>query len=127
MHYEASFNQIYFKSYKKFTGKTSPTMERAFINDETGKNQEKLVRLFQKLDEERLKTRKFLKFFDWMRFCRYVAEVEERKRNRIKTKNFQIVNWLVKQRFGSVTNSGIIICNLSAFVLSDTEKFVLSH
>ena len=34
----------------------SPTMERAFVNDEIGKNREKLVRLFRKLDEMRLKT-----------------------------------------------------------------------
>ena len=102
-------------------------MERAFMNDEIGKNREKLLRLLRKLDEMRLKTRKFLTFFDWVRFSRYVAEVEERKRNQIKTKPFQTVNWLVKQRFGFVSNSGNNICNLSTYVLSDTEKFVLSH
>ena len=63
-------------------------MERAFINDEIGKNREKLVRLLRKLDEIRLKTRKFLTFLDWVRFSRYLAEVEERKRNQIKTKHF---------------------------------------
>ena len=97
------------------------------MNDEIGKNREKLLRLLRKLDEMRLKTRKFLTFFDWVRFSRYVAEVEERKRNQIKTKPFQTVNWLVKQRFGFVSNSGNNICNLSTYVLSDTEKFVLSH
>ena len=102
-------------------------MEQAFINDKIGKNREKLVRLLRKLDEMRLKTRKFLTFFNWMRFSRYVAEVEERKRNQIKTKHFQTVYWLVKQRFGSVSNSGNNICKLSTYVLSDTEKFVLSH
>ena len=107
--------------------RSSPTMERAFINDEIGKNQEKLVKLLRKVDEMCLKTRKFLTFFDWVRFSRYVAEVEERKRNQIKTKHFQTVYWLVKHRFGSVSNSGNNICNLSTYVLSDTEKFVLSH
>ena len=63
-------------------------MERAFINDEIGKNRGKLVRLLRKLDEMRLKTRKFLTFFDWVRFSRYLAEVEERKRNQITTKHF---------------------------------------
>ena len=79
------------------------------------------------LDKMRRKTRKFLTFFHWVRFSRYAAEVEERKRYQIKTKHFQTVNWLVKHRFGSVSNSGNNICNLSANVLSDTEKFVLSH
>ena len=91
------------------------------------KTEKKLVRLLRKLDEMRLKTRKFLAFFDWARFSRYVAEVEERKKNQYKTKPFQTVNWLVKQRFGSVSNSGNNICNLSTYVLSETEKFVLSH
>ena len=60
-----------------------------------------------------------------MRFCRYVAEVEEHKRNQIKTKHFLIVNWLVKQRFGSVSNSGNNICNLSGYDMTQSEKFVL--
>ena len=77
-------------------------MERAFINDEIGKSRENLVKLFRKIDEMRLKTQKFLTFFDWMRFSRYVAEVEEGTRNQIKMKHFQTVNWLVKQQFGSV-------------------------
>ena len=112
---------------KNSQARPSPTMERAFINDEIGKNREKLVRLLRKLDVLRLKTPKFLTFFNWVRFSRYVAEVEERKRNQIKTKHIETLNWLVKQRFGSVSNSRNNICNLSAYVLSDTEKFVLSH
>ena len=75
----------------------------------------------------RLKTRKLLTFFDWMKFCRHVAEVEEHKKKHIETKHFQTVNWLVKQRFRSVSNSGNNICNLSAYVLSQSEKFVLSR
>ena len=76
----------------------------------------------------RLKTRNFLTVFDWTRFRRNVTEVEKRKRNQIKTKNFQTVNCHVKHRLGSVSKySENIICNLSARVLSDTEKFVLFH
>ena len=62
-----------------------------------------------------------------MRFCSYVAEVEEHKRNQIKTKHFQIVNWLVKQQFRSVSNSENNICNLFSIVLSQSEKFVLAR
>ena len=105
----------------------SPTMKRALINDESGKNQEKLVRFFQKLVKMRLKTQKILTFFDWVRFCRYVAEVDKHKRNQIKTKHFLIVNWLVKQRFRSVSNSGNNICNLSKYVLLQSEKFVMGR
>ena len=75
----------------------------------------------------RLKTRKLLTFFDWMKFCRHVAEVDEHKKKQIETKHVLIVNWLVKQRFRSVLNSGNNICNLSAYVLSQSEKFVLSR
>ena len=75
----------------------------------------------------RLKTRKLLTFFDWTKFCRHVAEVEEHKKNQFETKHFLIVNWLVKQRFRSVSNSGNNFCNLSAYVLSQLEKLVLSR
>ena len=75
----------------------------------------------------RLKTRKLLTFFDWMKICRHVSEVEEHKQNQVETKHFLIVNWLVKQRFRSVSNSGNNICNLSAYALSQSEKFVLSR
>ena len=56
-----------------------------------------------------------------------MAEAEERKRKQIETKHFLIVNWLVKQRFRSVSNSGNNICNLFAYVLWQSEKFVLSR
>ena len=51
-----------------------------------------------------------------------------KKRHQIKDKNFQNLQWLLKQRFGSIaSNYGSNICNLSSHKLSDTENFVMSH
>ena len=44
---------------KNSQARPSPTKERAFINDEIGKNREKLVRLLRKLDEMCLKLENF--------------------------------------------------------------------
>ena len=67
-------------------------------------------------------------FFDWIGFCRYLSNIDCKKRNQIEAKNFQNLQWLLKQRFGSVaSNYRNNICNLSSHKLSDTENFVLSH
>ena len=67
----------------------SSTIERAFLNDEIGKNQIKLTPLFRKLHELLSKVHLFLSFFDWIRFCRYLSDIDRKKRNQIEAKNFQ--------------------------------------
>ena len=103
------------------------TMERAFLLD-------KISRSKTKLESFRLiylkiwsKVRHFLSFFDWIRFCQYLANIEQIKQKQIRTKHFNTINWLRRQRFGSYNPSGKMICNLSSYNLSETEKFVLAY
>ena len=92
------------------------------------KNLTKLNQLHRIFSENWSSARKFLSFFDWFRFCRYLSEIDQRKREQVEAKHFRNLNWLLKQRFGSfMTDSGKNICNLSSHQLSDTERFVLSH
>ena len=104
------------------------TMERAFLQDEIGKNSTKLQRLRSIYTRCLTKVRGFLSFFDWLRFCRYLTQIEITKQKQIQEKHFNTVNWLRKQRFGtSVTLSGENIFNLSDYKLSETEQYVLAH
>ena len=116
------------KRMEKSKLKYSPSIERAFLNDEICKNQAKLKKLKLKLSEIWPATCKFLSFFDWIRFSRYLADIEKTQQDRIQAKHFRNLNWLLKQRFGSVpSNFGDNIYNLSSYELSDTEKFVLAY
>ena len=54
----------------------SSTIECAFFSDEIGKNQTKLKPLFRKLRELLPKVHRFLSFFDWIRFCRYLSDID---------------------------------------------------
>ena len=113
---------------KKFKVQPSPTIERAFINDEIGKNRTKSQKLHRTLTAIWSKVKCFFSYFDWIRFYRYLAGIEQRKQNRIEAKHFKNLNWLQKQRFGSVSsNSGCHINNLLNYKLLDTEQFVLAH
>ena len=57
----------------------SSTIERAFLNDEIGKNQTQLKPLLRKLRQLLPKVHLFLSFFDWIRFCRYLADIDCKK------------------------------------------------
>jgi len=116
------------KCIEKVKVRHSPTLERAFIYDEIGKNHTKLQLLYMKLRQSWSSVSKFLSTFNYIRFSRYLADIEQRQRDLINTKHFRNINWLLKQRLGSVSaNYSNNICNLSSYKLSDTEKFVLAH
>ena len=66
--------------FEKFKIRHSSTIERAFLNDEIRKNQSKLVKLHRELQE----LGQFLSFFDWVRFSKYLANVEQTQPDRIK-------------------------------------------
>ena len=72
--------------------------------------------------------RQFLSFFDFIRFCRYIAIIDERKERELSIKNERKLKFLFQQRFGNMAkpNQDTII-NLFNYRLSPTEEFVLSH
>ena len=103
------------------------TMERAFLLDEISRSKTKLESFRLIYLKIWSKVRHFLSFFDWIRFCRYLANIEQIKQKQIRTKHFNTINWLRRQRFGSSNPSGKTICNLSSYNLSETEKFILAY
>ena len=106
----------------------STTIEPVFLTNEIFVKESNRDGL-KPLDKKQLnKVQKFLSFFDWISFCRYLAEIEIRQRDQIQAKHFFTLNWMKKQHCGtaaSVTKNNMV--NLSKHDLSDTEKFVLAH
>ena len=47
------------------------------------------------------KVQNFLSFFNWICFCRYLAEIKLRKRDQIQAKHFSNLKWMRKQHFGT--------------------------
>ena len=69
-----------------------------------------------------------LTVFDLLRFCRYLAIIDERKEAANQKKIERNLRLLFQHRFGNKARSNKkTIVNLSDYKLSDTEEFVLSH
>ena len=77
------------------------TIERAFLLDEISRSKTKLESFRLIYLKIWSKVRHFLSFFDWIRFCRYLSNIEQIKQKQIRTKHFNTINWLRRQRFGS--------------------------
>jgi len=83
------------KHIEKAKMRHSPTLERVFINDEIWKNHTKLQLLRLKLRQNLFSVSKFLSTFDYIRFRRYLADIEQQQRDLIDTKHFCNINWLL--------------------------------
>jgi len=83
------------KRIEKAKVRHNPTLERTFINDVIGKNHTKLQLLCLKLRQSWSSVGKYLSTFDYIRFSRYLADIEQRQRDLIHTKNFRNINWLL--------------------------------
>ena len=106
----------------------SPTIERAFLNDEIEKINAQIWHTKRAYDREWTKIRNVLSFFDLIRFCRYLSEIDQRTENATNEKHNRNIQLLRKKRFGGMlSDKEKHILNLSDYSLSDTEKFVLSN
>ena len=96
--------------------------------DEIEKSKSLITFLKGKLRALWQEVRQFMAFFGFIRFCRYIATVNERKERELSIKNKRKLKLLFQQRFGNMAkpNKNTII-NLSNYKLSPTEEFVLSH
>ena len=74
----------------------SPNIERAFMQDEITKNVSLIHLLQRKCRSMRQEVRLFLSYFDLIRFCRYVANIDERKEKSNQTKNESKLNRLLR-------------------------------
>ena len=96
-------------------------MEHAFLTEQSRK--------LRKINKSHwLAAREFLTFFDTIRFCRYLALLDERTKSKCKIKNERLLASLRLDRFGNaLSDTTRHVLNLPDYVLSNTESFVLSH
>ena len=113
---------------EKSSVRQTPNIDRAFMYDEIEKSKSLITFLKDKLRALWQEVRQFLSFFDFIRFCRYIATIDKRKERELSIKNKRKLKFLFQQRFGSMVkpNKDTII-NHSNYKLSPTEEFVLSH
>ena len=113
---------------KKSKVKQSPVMERAFLNDEIGKNQVQIEELKSRYRLLQESIRRWCTDLDYVRLMRFSAQVEARNHRRTTDKHAKSIQFLKRKRFGiSVASSLNNITNLSSYRLSPTEEFVLKH
>ena len=105
-----------------------PTWSATFMRDEIEKKRS-LIKM-QKSNYRTLwsHVRTILSFFDLLRFCCYIAKIDNVKEKENLSKNERNLRLLRLQRFGNTANPDKKnITNLSDYKLSPTEEFVLSH
>ena len=68
-----------------------------------------------------------LSFFDLFRFLKYLTNNSARLNSKLLNSTRHFFNLLIKKKYGSITTTDRHIFNFSSYVLSDSEKFVLSR
>ena len=103
-------------------------IERAFTYNETEKSKSLIRFLKGKLRALSQEVRQFLPFFDFIRFCTYIATIDERKERELSIKNEQKLKFFFQERFGNMAkpNKNTVI-NFSNYKLTPTEDFALFH
>ena len=106
----------------------SPTIERAFLQDEIHKRKTNVLNLKCLYTHQWSKTRPFLSFLDNFRLCRYISEIDQRTLKHTTEKHNRNIGLLVRKRFGGMlSDTKKHIFNFSDYSLSDTETFVLGN
>ena len=82
-----------------------PTIESAFLNDEIEKINTQIWHAKRVYDREWNKIRNVLSFFDLIRFCHYLSEIDQRTENATNEKHNRDSPLLRKTRFGGVVLS----------------------
>ena len=108
--------------------KHSSEMERAFLTNDVEKLTEQSRKLRTVYQPHWRAAGEFKTFFDTVRFCRYLALLEETTESKSTIKNKRQLISFGSNCFGNApSDTTSHILNLSDYDLSDTESFALSH
>ena len=98
------------------------------MHDEIEKSKSLITFLKGKLCALWQEVRQFLSFFDFIRFCRCIATIDERKERELSIKTERKLNLLFQQQFSNKAKPNKdTIFNFTNYKLSQTQEFVLSH
>ena len=108
--------------------KQSPSTERIFMTAEIKRNEVALISLRQSYRTQMLEASEFLTDVDFMRFMRFSTSRAKKIKAEKVLKYDKLVSLLHRNRFGAaLAPSRKNIVNLSSYILSPDEEFVLSH
>ena len=65
--------------------------------------------------------------FLWLQFLKYLTNNSAQLKSKLSNNTYHFLNLLIKKKYGSITTTDRHIFNFSSYVLSDSEKFVLSR
>ena len=100
-------------------------MEKAFMTDDIHKEESWLRFLTREASRDMLKVKQRLSKFDFIRFCMYIGQVNNKKTSYQSKVRLDLVKRLKKRRYVSVEHSPHVT-NLLSYQLSPTESEVLS-
>ena len=112
----------------KSKAKPSLTIERVFLHDAASRALDQFSSLRNSYRSCWHTVRTFLSFFDVVRFCRYISQIDEKTFKLAQKRCDTNIDRLIKKRFGlPKLSADLVVTNLSNYSLSQAESYVLSH
>ena len=111
---------------KKLRPRYVGSVGRAFVMNDLSVEQENLEHANVCYRDVYRKVSRFLSFFDWLRVCKLLGESGCRLRERLRKDYAEKLEWLRKQRFGSVEVNSSAVFNFSSVQLTQAQIEVLS-
>ena len=114
---------------EKSKARPTPNIERTFLNDEMQSNQIKYNNLISIFRQTLIQAKNFLTYFDFIRFCKLLSQIDQRKQKEIASKHFFSIRWMRQQQFGNSISASEFsnIHNLANYSLFEVEKLFLTH
>ena len=116
-----------FEKVKELRPRFASSIARAFIKDEILSKQDRIACLSSTIVNSQRKVDRFLKFFDRIRFCKFLGETGCHSRLKIRSEFAEKLAWLRRKRFGSEELNNASVFNLSRLELSRVQMEVLSR
>ena len=120
-------NFVYFRIVRSKL-RVSPTIEKTFVYDEIGKNQQVISRVKANYNDLLRSVDSWLTELDKLRFLKHLVMLDRNKKKATLLKQDKTILFLKEKRFGKrIAAKQENIQNFSSYKLSTTESFVLSH
>ena len=108
--------------------KPSLQIEKEFLQDTRHVKTQNLSSMFRQYRQQLRANLIFLSLFDTIRLCRYIATLDDKTDNIIRSKHQNLLARPTDKRYGSKSSMFYLnIINFSRYTRGETEEFVLKH
>ena len=118
--------KVLFYRIEKAKLKCSPVMEKTFIKDEIRRCSSTVSSILINYSNALSLVLDQINVLDSIRFLRYLKNLDKFNLDKINKKHDKNLKFLIKRRFGNLT-AKTKVHNLSSYVPSEDENFVLKH